>query len=69
MTDFIKIKVAVINETSLELKMMFGQHDAQISIKNYFKTPSRRIRVGGDGTVETGDSKLNQTIVIAKKLS
>ena len=32
-----KIKVVVVNETSLEWKMMFRKYDAQIGIKFYFK--------------------------------
>ena len=37
MIDFIEINFVVINKTSLEWKMIFEQHDAQITIKFYLK--------------------------------
>ena len=37
MTNFAKIKVAIANKTSLELKIMYGQDDTQIFIKFYIK--------------------------------
>ena len=67
MIDFVKIKVVIVNKTSSELKMIFGQYPNCYQI--LFKIPSRRLRLedyregGASDCLFRSDDELSTFIV------